>query len=100
MDRALAQTTDAGFVYAALPEPWWEAWVQWQADRAMTDCWLWMGSCLAPGWALDKIPVVDGDVWLCLLAPGHEGDCGWAHLSSHDTQPVPTSEGVAGAFDA
>jgi putative hemolysin len=83
-DRSLAQMMKAGMKYAAMPKPVFVEWCQWAsvngtrtADHSF---------CIGRSSEADDVDSVevyeseDGDVYLCLLPGGHDGDCGFEHL--------------------
>jgi len=76
-----------GMIYAVVPQPWLEEWMHWVADRGggRFQWWLccgakgrnWYVSDTTKEYDYGKPPMDDeGNIILCLLEHGHEGDCG------------------------
>lgn len=75
VDRAVAQTHASGLKYAVMPKPVFIEWVQWCNTNGSRLPWRLI--CIGPGDGEANVDETEeGDVVICLLHPGHEGDCG------------------------
>ncbi len=94
VERTLAQTYET-FPYARVPSPWLEEWMQWRAWRQYkldNDFWQWQTTCAYNemnttfDYTDRGVIEFDGDTILCLMEPGHDGECGFGR----DTVVHPT----------
>lgn len=112
VERSLAQTARAGLTYAVIPKPWM---VDWFRDGFIEHRFEWYRYCghKEHGWDTDKFPIVDGDVYVCLIvvhvceqepnphhvghdvAPRpHDGPCGYHRIINPSaTRSGPVAEG-------
>jgi hypothetical protein len=102
IDRALSQTAKAGLRYAVLPEPWMAEWFNYIGQHMppgqVRTQFHWFNYCghQEHHWDTSKFPVIDGDVYLCLMTRGHEGPCGYASLIESPSGTHPIAEGFEG----
>lgn len=89
VERALKQTVERGGTYAVVPVPWARAW--WDVTVLTGyNCFPWFEHCGVhePGqervreqWDFDYAQIDgEGNFLICLLPPGHDGDCGYSWL--------------------
>lgn len=107
VDRALAQTAEAGLRYAVIPEPWMQEWFLYlgRLPIGTRGKFNWFHYCGDHNsWDCDKFPKNDGDVYVCLIPLecepdkdwriSHEGPCGYARLLEPNSRRVqPIAEG-------
>lgn len=99
IDRALKQTHEAGLHYVVIPEPWLIDWISWiQRNGSRWDFW---DLCLMPNFGFDDVsafPEQDGDRYMCLLACGHDGPCGYESVLNAGRAMLPIAQEFSGAL--
>jgi hypothetical protein len=96
INQSLIQTAKLGSAYAVIPKPWIREWLSW-FPRNERKGFHWFRYCghKEHGWDTDKFPVVDGDVYICLIVVHVCEEEQNPHHVGHDVPPCP-HEGPCG----